>query len=96
MAELCWECGQWFNHRNDWHSHCQGHLDEPTQLLRCVETLFSKVLFDFRFKSASCFTSPVSLNALAACSNFGFYFTGIVPSFFFPCLSQTVRLPNLC
>ncbi|KAL3439835.1 hypothetical protein BJX65DRAFT_291535 [Aspergillus insuetus] len=40
FAEFCFECGQWFNDRKDWDRHCQSHLDDPDQLLRCDPIIF--------------------------------------------------------
>ncbi|KAL4948932.1 hypothetical protein BDW69DRAFT_198491 [Aspergillus filifer] len=40
FAEFCFECGQWFNDRKDLDRHCQSHLDNPDQLLRCDPIIF--------------------------------------------------------
>ncbi|KAI9043620.1 uncharacterized protein KD926_003390 [Aspergillus affinis] len=35
FAEFCFECGEWFNNQQDWHEHCETHLCNPGNLLRC-------------------------------------------------------------
>jgi carbonic anhydrase len=40
FAEFCYECDLWFNNQNEWHQHCQDHLSEPSELLRCDPIIF--------------------------------------------------------
>lgn len=35
FAEICFECDTWILSPFEWERHCQGHLDSPTDLLRC-------------------------------------------------------------
>ncbi|KAJ5741093.1 Zinc finger C2H2 [Penicillium malachiteum] len=40
FAEMCFECDLWFTCKHDWEIHCQEHLDNASELLRCDPLIF--------------------------------------------------------
>ncbi|KAL2812348.1 hypothetical protein BDW59DRAFT_176992 [Aspergillus cavernicola] len=43
FARYCFECDFWCNKRAKWSQHCQEHLDNPEELLRCDLIMFHNV-----------------------------------------------------
>ncbi|KAJ6001624.1 zinc finger protein [Penicillium canescens] len=40
FAQICFECDLWFANESEWENHCQEHLDNPGDLLRCDPMIF--------------------------------------------------------
>ncbi|KAE8384279.1 hypothetical protein BDV23DRAFT_177174 [Aspergillus alliaceus] len=43
FVEYCFKCDCWFQGITEWNRHCQGHLDQPEDLLRCDLILYRNV-----------------------------------------------------